>query len=115
MRTEASRENPPPWSHLKHLLCLVRLQPAAPDECLEHPPADLGLDRVDTRLGQLGGFVEAHRARGIRGEHPIEHAAMIVEMWVDGRSEAVQERNRAESRLGPRTGTDPAQLGLEGP
>jgi len=101
MRTEASS--------------LVRLQPAAPDECLEHPPADLGLDGVDTCLSQFGRFVEAHRARGIGGEHPIEHAAMIVDMWVEGRPKPVQKGNGAESRLGPRTGTDPAQLGLEGP
>jgi hypothetical protein len=34
-------------------------------------------------------------------------------MWVEERSEAVQERNRAELRLGPGIGTGPAQPGLE--
>jgi len=98
---------------LKHLRCLVRLQPAAPDVCLEHPPEALGLDEVDPRLGQFGGFVEAHRARGIEGEHPVEHAAVVVKMGIDGGPEAVQKGNGAESRLGPRTGTDPAQLGSD--
>ena len=41
--------------------------------------ADLGLDGVDTRLGQFGRFVKAHGARGIEGEHPVEHAAVVVE------------------------------------
>ena len=77
--------------------------------------ADLGLDGVDTRLGQFGRFVKAHGARGIEGEHPVEHAAVVVEMPIDGSTEAVQERNGAEPCLGPGTGTDPAKLGLEGP
>jgi len=112
MRTEASIENPPPRGPTEASLRLFRRQPTAPEDS-QHPPADLGLEGVEPRPDQFGRLVKAHGARGIELEHPLEHAAVVAEVDVDGTAEAVQERNGAESRLGPRTGTDPGQPGPE--
>ncbi len=92
----------------EHRLHVVGLKQAVALETLEDASAKEFLEPVHRSLVEGLGGVEARRPGGaalggaasglLQGEHPVDHAAMVVEMGVEGAAEALNERHRPGSR-----------------
>jgi hypothetical protein len=111
----ASREKPLfSWQHLADIVALDR--PAA-GKPTQHPHAYLLGDGGDGLRCHVSGGPKAHGLRDIIGildrfEHPVDDAAMVMDVPVEGSTEAVDKAHRPEA--GMRAGTAAlAQMGLD--
>ncbi len=101
----------------EHLADILRLDQAAAGKPTQYAHAHLLGDRGEGLWCQLGGGAKAHGLRDIIGlldwlEHPVDNASMVMDVSVEGGTEAVDEAYRPEARL--RAGAAaPAQMGLD--
>ena len=82
MRTEASSEKPPPWSNPRHVQRIGLVEMAGAGEPAQHPPAHLLLHRREIFSAQRCRLGEAQLSVFAPGKHPIDDAAMEVDMWL---------------------------------
>jgi len=101
----------------QHFADIVRLDQPAAGEPPQHPHAHLLGNDGDGLRRQLSGGEKAHGLRKFAGildrlEDPVDDATMVVDVPVEGGTEAVDEIHRPEA--GMRAGAAaPAQLGLD--
>ena len=93
MRTEASTEKPPSCSQ-----CAIARQQAAAHEDAQQPPGHALLHFGEGWRIEPGGGMEDDPARGGGVEHAVDDHAMEVQVEIEGGTEAVNERDRAEAR-----------------
>ena len=82
------------------------------------PHARLLGDGGDGLWCQFSGGAKAHRLRDITGildrlEHPVDDTAVVVNVAVERRTEAVDEAHRFEARLRRGPGTVLSHMGLD--
>ena len=88
---------------LPHRACGIARQQAATDEHAQQPPAHALLHRGEGLLIQPGGGMEDDPARDGGVEHAVDDDAVEVQVGIQRRPEAVNERDRTEAGRGART------------
>jgi hypothetical protein len=107
-------EKPTAIRPLRHRLCVIAWQQAAPHEEAQQLPACALLHRGDGVGIDPGGGTEDDPARGGRVEHAVDDDAVKMEVGIERRAEAVDEGDRAEAGRRARTRAVRAQAGLHG-
>ena len=88
----------------EHLTGIPRLDQPAASEPAQHPHAHLLGDGGDGLWRQFSGGAKAHGLRNITGilgrlEDPVDDAAMVMDVPVEGGTEAMDEAHRAEAGM----------------
>ncbi len=88
----------------EHLADVIRLDQPAAGKPTQHPHAHLLGDGGDGLRCQLSGGAKAHGLRDITGildrlEDPVDDAAVVMDVPVEGGTEAVDEAHRPEAGL----------------
>jgi len=102
----------------KHLADIPRLDQAAAGEPAQHPHAYLLGDGGEGPWCRFSGGAKAHEFRDITGilgrlEHPVDDATMVMDVPVEGGTEAVNEAHRPEAGMRRGPGTVLSQMGLD--
>jgi hypothetical protein len=99
----------------KHVAGVIGIEQPVVGEPGQHPAADLRLDHVSRFPRQCRGLSELDSTGFERLEHPVEDAAMVVQVAIERSTETVDEAHRPEA--GPCRGPWTAfpQMGLDDP
>ena len=97
----------------EHVAGIVGIEQAVAGEPAQHAAAHLRFDRGNRFRRQCRGVSELDPAGVERLEHPVEDAAVVVEVAIERCTELVDEAHGPEAGLRRGPGTASAQMGLD--
>ncbi len=99
----------------QHVAGVIRIEQPVVGEPAQHPAADLRFDHGSGFPRQCRCLSKLDPTAFERLEHPVEDAAVIVQMAIERSTEAVDEAHRPEAGPCRDPGTASAQMGLDHP
>ena len=99
----------------KHVAGVIGIEQAVAGEPVEHAAADLLFDHGSCIWRQCRCLSELDPADFERLEHPVEDAAVVVQVAIERGTETVDEAHRPEACPCRGPGTASAQMGLDHP